>query len=117
MRERAIPPPAEGPVDESRTVAVVRPTASQPVLAWRRLRRDRFAITGLLVVVLAILSAIFAAQLAPHDPYRVSSTTRLLPPGSPNYVLGTDDIGRDILSCLLWGDGLELTRFRWTPHC
>ncbi len=108
MRERAIRPPAEGPVDESRTVAVVRQTASQPVLAWRRLRRDRFAITGLLVVVLAILSAIFAPQLAPHDPYRVSSTTRLLPPGSPDHVLGTDDIGRDILSRLLWGGRISL---------
>lgn len=77
-------------------------------MVWRRLRRDRFALAGLLLVVLAILSAIFAPYLAPHDPYRVSSTTRLLPPGTPGHILGTDDIGRDILSRLFWGGRISL---------
>lgn len=77
-------------------------------MVWRRLRRDWFALVGLLFVILAILSAIFAPFLAPYDPYRVSSTTRLLPPGTPGHVLGTDDIGRDILSRLFWGGRISL---------
>lgn len=77
-------------------------------MVWRRLRRDRFALFGLLLVLLAIFSAIFAPYIAPHDPYRVSSTTRLLPPGTPGHVLGTDDIGRDILSRLFWGGRISL---------
>ncbi len=108
MRARAIPPPAEGPVIGPRATQTVHPTASQLSIVWRSLRRDRFAMIGLLVVVLAVLSAIFAPYLAPHDPYRVSSTARLLPPGSPGHVLGTDDIGRDILSRLLWGGRISL---------
>ncbi|MGQ0549270.1 MAG: ABC transporter permease [Armatimonadota bacterium] len=77
-------------------------------MVWRRLRRDGFALLGLLIVMLAILCAVFAPYLAPHDPYRVSSSTRLLPPGTPGHILGTDDIGRDILSRLLWGGRISL---------
>jgi len=84
------------------------PAASQLAMVWRRLRRDRFALLGLLVVGLAILSAVFAPYLAPHDPYRVSSTNRLLPPGTRGHVLGTDEIGRDIASRLLWGGRISL---------
>ncbi len=78
------------------------------VIVWRRLRRDRFAIIGLLVVALAVASAMLAPYLAPHDPYRVSSSTRLLPPGTPDHLLGTDDIGRDMLSRLLYGGRISL---------
>jgi len=97
--------------DSAVTVAAVpaAPTStSQLGIVWRRLRRDRFAVVGLLVVALAIASAILAPYLAPHDPYRVSSSTRLLPPGTPDHVMGTDDIGRDILSRLLYGGRISL---------
>lgn len=108
LRERVIPPRAEdSAVDAAARVPAVG-GASQAAIAWRRLRRDRFALAGLLVVVLAILSAILAPSLAPHDPYRVSAIARLLPPGSPGHVLGTDEIGRDILSRLLWGGRISL---------
>ena len=107
MRARAIRPPLERPVTGPGTAQAV-PATTQLGIAWRSLRRDRFALVGLAVVVLAILSAIFAPLLAPYDPYRVSSSARLLPPGSPGYVLGTDDIGRDILSRLLWGGRISL---------
>ena len=107
MCARAIQPPVERPVAGPGTAQAV-PATTQLAIAWRSLRRDRFALIGLAVVVLAILSAVFAPYLAPHDPYRVSSAARLLPPGSPGYVLGTDDIGRDILSRLLWGGRISL---------
>jgi peptide/nickel transport system permease protein len=96
MSEHVVPPSARGAA------------TSQAAIAVRSLRRDWFALLGLAVVLAAILSAIFAPYLAPHDPYRVSSAERLLPPGSPGYVLGTDDIGRDILSRLLWGGRISL---------
>jgi peptide/nickel transport system permease protein len=72
------------------------------------LRRDRLALLGLLIVVLAVLSAVFAPYLAPHDPYKVNSANRLLPPGLSGHVLGTDDIGRDIFSRLLFGGRISL---------
>ncbi len=107
MRARAIQPPVEKPVAGPGTAQVV-PATTQLTIAWRSLRRDRFALIGLAVVIIAIVSAFFAPYLAPHDPYRVSSTARLLLPGSPGYVLGTDDIGRDILSRLIWGGRISL---------
>src|SRR3990172_7142837 len=107
MCARVIQPPVERRVAGPGTAPAGAAT-TQLGIAWRSLRRDRFALLGLAVVIAAILSAIFAPSLAPHDPYRVSSAERLLPPGSPGYVLGTDDIGRDILSRLLWGGRISL---------
>ncbi len=106
MPDRVVPTP-ESPLAGAAVPAAPAST-SQIAIAWRRLRRDRFAIIGLLIVALAIVSAILAPYLAPHDPYRVSSSTRLLPPGTPDHVLGTDDIGRDILSRLLYGGRISL---------
>jgi peptide/nickel transport system permease protein len=88
--------------------AAARPTVSQAAIAWRSLRRDRLALAGLAVVLLAVLGAVFAPFLAPHDPYGVNAAARLLPPGTPGHLLGTDDIGRDIASRLLWGGRLSL---------
>jgi peptide/nickel transport system permease protein len=107
MRERAVPT-ADGPVAEAQMTPAAQAPASQAAIVWRRLRRDHFALLGFLVVVLAVASAILAPYLAPHDPYRVNSTTRLLPPGTPGHALGTDDIGRDILSRLLYGGRISL---------
>ncbi len=84
------------------------PITSPLAIAWRSLRRDSFALLGLLGVGLAVLGAILAPYLAPHDPYQVSATARLMLPGSPGHILGTDDIGRDILSRLLWGGRTSL---------
>lgn len=63
-------------------------------------RKLSFTIIGLLIVI--TLVAIFAQVLSPFDP--VQSTGGLnLPPGSPQHLLGTDSIGRDLLSRTLWG--------------
>jgi peptide/nickel transport system permease protein len=73
------------------------PTAGLARLAGRRLS---FVIVGLLVLITLI--AIFAQLLSPYDP--VQSTGGLnLTPGSPGHLLGTDSIGRDLLSRTLWG--------------
>lgn len=73
-----------------------------------RLRYDYVTLFFGGIVVLIILSAIFAPLLAPHDPYEDSLIYRLKPIGTDPYVLGTDELGRDILSRLLYGGRISL---------
>ncbi len=80
---------------------------------WLSLKSNRGAMVALAVIVLLILCAIFAPFLAPHD-YRAQNVDlALLPPawdegGSWTHVLGTDGIGRDILSRLIYGSQYSL---------
>jgi peptide/nickel transport system permease protein len=76
--------------------------------ALRRLRRDRMAIAGGLFLVIVALISLFAPVLAPMDPTAVDLSLRLQPPGTPGYPLGTDHVGRDILSRLIWGGRISL---------
>lgn len=75
---------------------------------WRRFRRDPVAITAGIVVLLIVLMAVFAPYIAPADPYRASSLRRLRPIGTPNFPLGSDELGRDMLSRLILGARLSL---------
>ncbi|KQY44223.1 MULTISPECIES: ABC transporter permease [Rhizobium/Agrobacterium group] len=78
-------------------------------MTWQRFSANRLAVAGLCIILLLILIAIFADVLAPHSPVIGDlGGARLLPPGSPGYLLGTDDQGRDILSRLLHGSRLTL---------
>jgi peptide/nickel transport system permease protein len=74
----------------------------------RRLRRDPVAIGAALVLVLIVLMAVFAPYIAPADPYRGVSLRRLRPIGTPGYPLGSDELGRDMLSRLIYGGRLSL---------
>ena len=62
----------------------------------------------LAVIILIVLSAIFAPWLAPMDPEKSSMANRLRPIGYKKYLLGTDEQGRDMLSRLLWGGRISL---------
>jgi peptide/nickel transport system permease protein len=84
-----------------------RPAATNVQLAWRRLRRNRSAVAGLVVITILVFCAVFAPWLAPYDPYRVDLDNRLQPPGGA-HILGTDELGRDILSRLLYGARVSL---------
>jgi peptide/nickel transport system permease protein len=64
-------------------------------------------IAAIFLLVVAMVS-LFAPALAPRDPIAVDLAQRLLPPGSPGYLLGTDQLGRDILSRLIWGGRISL---------
>jgi peptide/nickel transport system permease protein len=75
---------------------------------WRRFRRDPVAVCALVVILLLVLVAIFASLIAPHDPYRGMTLRRLRPPGTEGYPLGTDELGRDMLSRLIFGARLSL---------
>jgi len=93
--------------------AAVAAPASQPsrsywLVVWRQLRRDPMALAAGLVLLLIIGAAVFAPWLAPADPYKASMLKRLLPIGSPGFLLGTDELGRDMLSRLMHGGRLSL---------
>jgi peptide/nickel transport system permease protein len=61
------------------------------------------------IIVILWTTAIAAPLVAPYDPIsHLSSANRLLPPGSPGYILGTDDFGRDILSRMIYGARISL---------
>lgn len=73
-----------------------------------RLRRDPVAMVALGILVLLILMAVFAPYLAPYDPAKGSVIRRLKPIGTPGYILGTDELGRDMISRLIYGARLSL---------
>ena len=68
----------------------------------RRLLRDRLAVVGLVLVTLFTLAALLAPVLAPHDPNAVDAIERLAP-SSWDHPLGTDELGRDTFSRILYG--------------
>ena len=76
--------------------------------ALRRLRRDKMAVAGAVLLVVAAIVSLLAPLLAPHDPIEINLSQRLLTPGTAGYVLGTDQLGRDILSRLIWGGRISL---------
>jgi peptide/nickel transport system permease protein len=78
---------------------------STMVLRLYRSRETRF---GLVLLSGVVLAALAAPLLAPFDPAAVDPDARLLPPGSL-HLLGTDSVGRDILSRLIYGGRLSLT--------
>lgn len=74
----------------------------------RRFRRDPVAMVALAVVIALVLMALLAPYIAPVDPYRSSMIRRLRPVGTPGFPLGTDELGRDMLSRLIYGARLSL---------
>ncbi len=78
-------------------------------VAWRRFTANRLAFLGLLIIIALLVVAAFAPMLAPYSPVVGDlKASRLLPPGAEHW-LGTDDLGRDILSRLIYGS-------RWTLY-
>ena len=82
---------------------------------WRLLNRVPQVRSGFIMLALVVAAALAAPLLAPFSPMHVDPGARLLPPLSPaagatsTYILGTDSVGRDILSRLLYGARLSLT--------
>ena len=74
---------------------------------FRRLSRDYVTIAFATLLLLMLLAILFAPLLAPHDPYQTSMLRRLKPAGFPGYPLGTDELGRDMLTRLLYGGRLS----------
>ncbi len=73
----------------------------------QRFCRNRTAMVASIILVVIVLVAVFAPELAPHNPAR-SSLRAILKPPSTTYWLGTDDLGRDVLSRLIFASRLSL---------
>jgi peptide/nickel transport system permease protein len=77
-------------------------------MVWARLYKNPFAVLGLVILLITILAAIFAPLIAVESPIKMNIREAMLPTGSPNHPLGTDDLGRDVLSRLIYGSRVSL---------
>jgi len=98
--------PATGSPTPGGTLASIR--AFRESIFWRQFRRNHLAIAGGVVVVLLGLAALLAPVLAPYDPSAYNVKQILLSP-SPAHWLGTDQIGRDVLSRMLYGARISMS--------
>jgi dipeptide transport system permease protein len=95
---------------------ILSPTRASPSALrafWSAFRENRGAVIGLVVVCLVILAAVFAPLLAPHNPLEQIKGATKLPPfwsegADPRFLLGTDAVGRDMLSRLMYGARISL---------
>ncbi len=92
---------------ETVTISAVSNEASPWLRAWRRLRRRRGAMLGLAVVLGFVVLALFAPWIAPQDPLATSWSAIRKAPSAAHW-LGTDEIGRDVLSRVIWGSQASL---------
>lgn len=107
------------PISVDDTSILSQPSRSLWADAWQRLLRNKAAVVGMIVIALFILVAAFAPALAPHNPLQINSGLGFLPPawvkesatgkaGDPRFLLGTDTIGRDVLSRVLYGSRVSM---------
>ena len=87
--------------------AALRPAGRQHVL--RRFLRHRLAVLGVVLIALLGIGAAGAPWLAPYDPDDIEITARYAPPLTPGHVLGTDDLGRDVQSRLMYAGKISLS--------
>src|SRR5205823_2149014 len=98
--------------DLAESAAALARAVSSPIRPrrWRVLRRAaraRLAPFGAAVMVLAVLVALAAPLVAPYDPLAQNLGNTLAPPGR-SHLLGTDNVGRDVLSRVIWGTRVSL---------
>ncbi len=107
--------PAPGPAPDAISAAAVPAGRPPHPLGefWYHFRQNKGAMLGLVVILTIALVALFAGTVAPHDPNLQYRDAILVPPvwqdgGSARFLLGTDDIGRDMLSRLIHGARLSM---------
>ena len=76
--------------------------------AWSKLRRNKTAMVGLIIVLAMVIIAVFAPLLAPFDPYAINPVEAFIKPGVDGHIFGTDNIGRDLFSRVLYGARVSL---------
>lgn len=74
----------------------------------KKLIKSPTGMLGVIIVLIVILSSVFAPFLAPHDPNQANRPNRLKPPGTPEHLLGTDQHGRDLFSRIIYGARISL---------
>jgi peptide/nickel transport system permease protein len=105
-------PNVQRPLEPQKTEdAQLPPTEKTPgpwKLVWSKFRINKFAMTGLVVLLIFILIAIFAPFIAPYKPDKIDLLMANLPPGSGDHILGTDEVGRDIFSRLVYSSRISM---------
>ena len=99
------------PALEGGVVAPAEPSAFR--VSLRRLRRLKWGVASAIVLLVLILVTLLAPWVSPHDPLAVNIRHRLAPPawmegGTTQHLLGTDQVGRDLLSRVIWGGRVSL---------
>jgi peptide/nickel transport system permease protein len=99
-------------LSDLRTDAPILPAQRASAGYWasvlRRLARDPVAMVAGAILLAIVLAAVFAPWVAPADPYKGAMLRRLKPIGDALYLLGSDELGRDMLSRLIYGGRLSL---------
>jgi len=90
------------------TQLAVEDTFSKPQ-RWRRIFRDPGAVAGLVIVVAVAMCALFSPLLTHVDPNAQDLTATFVAPGSGGHLLGTDNLGRDLLARIIWGSRVSAT--------
>lgn len=93
-------------VNEAR--AASRSSESYWQVSWRIFRKNKLGVACLVIVCLLVFVALFAGLIAPYDPDAIDLTARLEGP-SGAHLLGTDDLGRDICSRIIYGCRISLS--------
>jgi peptide/nickel transport system permease protein len=79
------------------------------VSAFRRLLRHRLALLALIILAVLVIGSAGAPWLAPHDPEELDIANRYAPPLSEGHILGSDDLGRDVLTRLMYAGQISLS--------
>jgi peptide/nickel transport system permease protein len=74
---------------------------------WPRIRRNKLAITGAVVVLMLLIASLLAPWIAPHNPTQINAWQVLAPPSTSHW-FGTDELGRDVFSRVLYGARISL---------
>src|SRR5258707_12084328 len=77
--------------------------------AWQRFRRHRLALAGVLTIIALILGSAFGPYILPFDDTYIDIMKRFAPPLSGAHILGTDELGRDVLARLMMGGRVSLS--------
>jgi len=77
--------------------------------ATRTFLQNKLAVIGAVILLGFIVCAVFAPYIAPHPPLEMDLTSLHKPPGTPGHLLGTDNLGRDVLSRLIYGSRISLS--------
>ena len=96
-----------GAISESAQAAMIQKerTANN---AWHKFCRNRAAVVGLCIILAMVLIAIFAPKLTSYDPNGINLLDAYMGPGQNGHLLGTDDLGRDIFTRLMYGARMSL---------
>jgi peptide/nickel transport system permease protein len=94
--------------DDTIRIVRVEKTRGYWSMVGRRLMRNKVAVVCAAILALVALAAILAPWLGLADPYQGSMIRRLRPIGTPHYILGSDELGRDMLARLIYGGRLSL---------